>query len=319
MSSFNYYNWQSPYPIWGPGNGFAGCTQPQVGDGTQPPTQSNFHIKVLNPSNKRDSKMHTLRNILQEDLDSPSKIKDMIFAQCGKEVVPPPPDMEMGYFHGSSKFWINNRLDVNDLWKLVNEGEKVTFWCTGIERSCDRKRALNEESQASQPSENTKKAKNSKQDERRAKTEEYETKLKDKHGDKFTSFQFKLWTEMLTSGVHTDLDVPPAASMFGRETKKAKAPQKDSSDLSAAVVDMVSVVSTLSQALSTSAQAQLNRPHTSSSHPVSWSPMKRAELRSMYLKQMTELRQLYDDGILSEEEYEEQRLELVESLRQLKK
>ena len=34
---------------------------------------------------------------------------------------------------------------------------------------------------------------------------------------------------------------------------------------------------------------------------------------------MTELRQLYDDGILSEEEYEEQRLELVESLRQLKK
>ena len=46
--------------------------------------QSNFHIKVLNPSNKRDSKMHTLRNILQEDLDPPSKIKDMIFAQCGK-------------------------------------------------------------------------------------------------------------------------------------------------------------------------------------------------------------------------------------------
>ena len=130
--------------------------------------------------------------------------------------------------------------------------------------------------------------------------------------DKFTSFQFKLWAEMLTSGVHTDLDVPPAASMFGCETKKAKAPQKDSSDLSAAVV-MVSVVSTLSQALSTSAQAQLNRPHTSSSHPVSWSSMKRAELRSMYLKQMTDLRQLYDDGILSEEEYEEQRLELVEA------
>ena len=73
--------------------------------------------------------------------------------------MPPPPDMEMGYFHGSSKFWINNRLDVNDLWKLVNDGEKVTFCSTGIERSCAMKRALNEESQASQPSENTKKPK----------------------------------------------------------------------------------------------------------------------------------------------------------------
>ena len=43
---------------------------------------------------------------------------------------------------------------------------------------------------------------------------------------------------MLTSGVHTDINVPPAASMFGRESKKG---QKASSDLSAAVVDMVSV------------------------------------------------------------------------------
>ena len=48
--------------------------------------------------------------------------------------------------------------------------------------------------------------------------------------------------------------------------------------------------------------------------------MKRAELRSMYMyiKQKAEVRQLYDNGILSEEEYEEQRLELVDSLRQLK-
>ena len=105
-------------------------------------------------------------------------------------------------------------------------------------------------------------------------TEEYKTKLKDKHGDKFTSFQFKLWAEMLTSGVHNDLDVPPAASMFGRESKKkGRTLQKDSSDLSTAIVDMVSVVSTLSQALSTSAQMQQNRPNPSSSLP-SWSPMK---------------------------------------------
>ena len=96
---------------------------------------------------------------------------------------------------------------------------------------------------------------------------------------------------------------------------------KDSSDLSAAVVEMVSVVGTLSQALSTSAQTQLNRPTTSTSRSsvATWSPMKRAELRSMYLKQMTELRQLYDSGILCEEEYEEKRLELVDLLRQLKK
>ena len=131
-----------------------------------------------------------------------------------------------------------------------------------------------------------------------------ESTKKQKMSYDFTQFQFKLWAEMLTSGVHTDIDVPPATSMFGRESKKGRAPERVSTDLSAAVVDMVSVVSTLSQALSTSAQTQLNRPQTSCSRPslATWSPLKRAELRSMYLKQMTELRQLYDSGILSEEE-----------------
>ena len=151
MSSFNYY-WQSPYPVWGrgPGGGVADfppdpqlqssqvnassphvtcgnqpVPQPTCGIGTQP--QQTVHVKVVNPSNKRDCKLHTLRNISQEDLDSPSKIKDVIFSQCGDEVVPLPADMEIGYFRGSNKLWINNRLDVNDVWKLVNEGKKVTF------------------------------------------------------------------------------------------------------------------------------------------------------------------------------------------------
>ena len=55
----------------------------------------------------------------------------------------------------------NNRLDVNDVWKLVNEGEKVTFWCTGVDQSCakPKKRALNEGSQASHISESAKKLK----------------------------------------------------------------------------------------------------------------------------------------------------------------
>ena len=45
------------------------------------------------------------------------------------------------------------------------------------------------------------------------------------------------------------------------------------------------------------------------------SPMKRAELRSKYLQQLSELRQLLDQNILREEEYEEQRGDLVDSMR----
>jgi hypothetical protein len=48
------------------------------------------------------------------------------------------------------------------------------------------------------------------------------------------------------------------------------------------------------------------------------SPMKKAELGSTYLKQLGELRQLRENGILTEEEYEEQREDLIDSMHDLK-
>ena len=33
--------------------------------------------------------------------------------------------MDIGYF----KFWLNNRLGVNDLWELIHNGENITLWC----------------------------------------------------------------------------------------------------------------------------------------------------------------------------------------------
>ena len=42
--------------------------------------------------------------------------------------------------------------------------------------------------------------------------------------------------------------------------------------------------------------------------------MKKAELRSTYLKQLGELRQLHDNRILTEEEDEEQREDLIDSV-----
>lgn len=48
------------------------------------------------------------------------------------------------------------------------------------------------------------------------------------------------------------------------------------------------------------------------------SPMKAAELRSTYIKQLGELK-IIENGILTNEEYEEQREDLVQLMRQLNK
>ena len=61
-----------------------------------------------------------------------------------------------------------------------------------------------------------KKQKLSSVDARKELAEEHEQVLKEKHGDKYMRFEYKLWAEMLASGVHTNVDEPPAASMFSK-------------------------------------------------------------------------------------------------------
>ena len=224
-------------------------------------------------------------------MDTPAKLKQAIIDQCGKNVAPE----EIGYFNQSTKRWIHNRLDMNDVWDMVESGTKVTLWCNdsiAVNKSSHGKRAhLDAENDS-----NRKKQKLSSMDEKKALAEEHEQQLREKHGDKYTRFQYKLWAEMLTSGVHTDLDEPPAASMFSR-TKRQKGTQSESNTNDAVVSGMMSVMNTLCQAV-TSGNDKLPKSHAP--------PMKRAELRTVYIKQLSDLRQLCDD-ILDADEYEEQR------------
>ena len=85
-------------------------------------------LKVLNPTNKKEYKMFTLRNVPVDETHSPEKLKKLITDQCGEAVAK---QMDVGYFNKhSKKMWLNNRLDVNDLWDLVYKGENITLWCT---------------------------------------------------------------------------------------------------------------------------------------------------------------------------------------------
>lgn len=111
---------------------------------------------------------------------------------------------------------------------------------------------------------------------------------------------------MYTNGNHNSLVEPPAVAMFNRETTKRSHGQlanRDSDSTIAAVVDKLCTAFT---------------PNVNANQPSSSSPMKKAELRSTYIKQLNELRMLYDNTILTDEEYMEQRDELVNLMRQLK-
>ena len=79
--------------------------------------------------------------------------------------------------------------------------------------------------------------------------------------------------------------------------------------------EMLTVVNTLCQALVPHDQAS---PAATRLPSAIFSPMKKAELRGTYFKQLVELRNLFDEGILNEDEYKEQKEDLVDALRRLK-
>lgn len=96
--------------------------------------------------------------------------------------------------------------------------------------------------------------------------------------------------------------------MFRRENKSMK-----QSDLNNTVVDgMLTVMNNLCQALTSTKPTKVEKQPCTLS--PSLSPMKQAQLRSTYLKQLSELRDLHDAGVLHKEEYEEQRSDLVNLL-----
>ena len=41
--------------------------------------------------------------------------------------------MEVGYFKQCKKLWLNRlRLDMNDMWDLINQNENITLWCIEV-------------------------------------------------------------------------------------------------------------------------------------------------------------------------------------------
>ena len=262
---------------------------------------------------QKNFRLFTLRNLSRE-MDSSEKLKMAIFTQCGEESVPLPRNMEFGFYNQSGKkLWINNRLDVNDMWELVSKGDKLTLWCVGIgqnpQSSRNTKRSSNErDKEGASGSEPPKKM--SRVEEKRALAEENEKKLKEKHADKFSNFQYKFWAEMLAHDQHQSFEDPPGHAMFRRESKGAKKGQDGTAD-GDVITGMLSIMNTLCTAI-TPAQSKQEVIRTT------WSPMKKAELRSTYNKQLSELRSLHESAVLTAEEYDEQRKEVIDLMRQLK-
>ena len=149
-----------------------------------------------------------------------------------------------------------------------------------------------------------KKKKTSALQEKKSRIEEYIEQLKDKHQDKYSRIQYRLWAEMVDVGTHKSIDDAPGAPMFTAGGKQGKIAQ---SPLTQAFTEMASSIATVFSSQNVSP----NPPAKTSSS----SPYKVADLRDKYIQQLRELHSLLEAGAINDAEYAEEKETVVKQLK----
>ena len=115
---------------------------------------------------------------------------------------------------------------------------------------------------------------------------------------------------MLAHDQHQSFEDPPGHAIFRLESTGAKKAQDSPADDSV-ICGMLSIMHSMCSAITPSQSTREVKQTT-------WSPMKKVELRSTYIKQLSELKLLNESAVLSVEEYEERRNDVIDLMRQLK-
>lgn len=296
-------------PVNGTVNVNHGSSSPLLGEepGSCQPSNPTYivGVKVLSQSNKKDFKLYTLRGVVENSMKKPDTIKNEIFEQLGDEVVSESLDFDLGYYVGKEKKWINNVSDASDAVEILKSQKKLTLWCTGVQERKKRDRRESDTDDEAQVCLSKRGKYSSAIKSKEAERNNIVSELRERHGTAYSAVQYRLWAEMKIAGTWSSLEEVPPYPMFG---------QKKHRGLSASG-ELNEALTGLAKSISVALSPQPSTSHGGST--ATRSPTKTANLRSKYMEQLSDLVKLREIGALSNEEYEDQRQVIVDSMRRL--
>ena len=177
-----------------PGTMFAGSVS------RSPPIQFlNFNVKIFNPVKKKEFETYVLREVRKDSITTPALLRKELTRQFGVNVSTEP-DFTIGYIKSGCKLAICSTADMEEVWKSRTKGDNVTLWCYG-----PRYKNGSDESDSDEGTRSSSKKKRRKTtalEEKSKRVESTVSSLKEKHGSKFTTIQYRLWGEMIDVGTH---------------------------------------------------------------------------------------------------------------------
>ena len=174
----------------------------------------------------------------------------------------------------NAKRWIEDQDDQEALYQAFSSGDEITLWCDARHLPDEQKKRKKRKSEENDETPVKKRASKDKQ------VDKIILILRDKHQDRFSGPQLRLWARMNVNGQHESLDTPPNIPIFTGSTPNPKSTRGES----------------LSDALTSAATAVVSlltdRPGKSSSSESAMSPAKRAHVSGQYLDHLEKLKKI---------------------------
>lgn len=127
-------------------------------------------------------------------------------------------------------------------------------------------------------------ARKKKKDDKMSQVDDIVDDLRAKHGHAFNSLQYRVWAETIAGGRHVSLEKPPRGGYFQRP----KSPSQPSS------------------------QPPHGSPMSSGKKATVITPVKAAELKSIYISQIKDLYALLEAGAITDNDFQKQKSTILD-------
>ena len=217
-----------------------------------------------------------------------------------QEFVPSTPNFQVGYIEGrSTQQWIIAREDLDSMYESAAKEGEITLWC-------DKKVVPQDQGSRKRKSSDTDDctpaSKVTKDEERDQELLQIVDQLESKHADKYSIPQLRLWAKYLQSKRHDSYDEPPNIPLITGNPDSRKNTKRES------VSDVLAGAATaIVKALRVPKKESPKRSSTQNGIAQSFSPNSHANLRRKHLEDLRTLHGLYEDGVLTDAEYKEQK------------
>lgn len=245
-----------------------------------------------------------------------------------ENLIPTTTTFNVGYFDGrqSEKRWICDKDDLEAMYSSPSLlGKKdIVLWCDGRSEDGDLDNSRKKRARCNSPITG--------REDREAEIDELVHELREKHDENqsYTEPQYRLWARMIQNGVHTSKDNPPQVPMITGATPSNKK-RKVTEEKSTIEQTIISTATAIAKVLNTPSHVTQS-PHiqqtvcsqalpcqnqSCSERTVGLSPGRSVEIRGKCFQQLATLKKLFEDDVLTEQELQEQKNDILGTLRRL--